>query len=136
MIVVDTNQIAYLLIGGDRTDLARQVLLRDPEWAAPLLWRSEFRSILAGYLRRSELALPDALKLQAKGEQLLARREHLVRSERVLRLVADSGCSAYDCEFVALAQQLRAPLVTWDKEVLAAFPSVAMTPKDYLGEDR
>lgn len=135
MIVVDTNQIAYLLIGGERTELARQVLLRDPEWVAPLLWRSEFRSILAGYLRRNELPLPDALKLQAKAEQLLAGREHLVRSDRVLRLAASSGCSAYDSEFVAVARQLRVPLVTWDKEVLAAFPTVAMTPKGYLEEE-
>jgi predicted nucleic acid-binding protein len=134
MIVVDTNQLAYLLIGGERTELARQVLLQDPEWAAPLPWRSEFRSILTGHFRRSDLAVSDALKLQRKAEQLLAGREYLVRSDRVLRLAAGSDCSAYDCEFVALAQQLKVPLVTWDKQILAAFPSIAMSPRGYLDE--
>ena len=134
MIVVDTNQVAYLLIGGDKTDLARQVLLRDSEWAAPLLWRSEFRSVLAQYLRREEIALSDAVKLQRKAESLLAGREFLVRSDRVLRLMASSGCSAYDCEFVALAKQLKVPLITWDRPVLSAFPATAMSPADFLEE--
>jgi len=134
MIVVDTNQIAYLLIGGDRTELARQVLLRDPEWGAPLLWRSEFRSILTQYLRRKEITPSDAIRLQRKAEQLLLGREFLVHSERVLRLAATSDCSAYDCEFVALAKQLKVPLVTWDKQVLAAFPLEAMSPRDFLDE--
>ncbi len=112
MIVVDTNQLAYLLIGGRHTEAARRVLLRDPAWAGPLLWRSEFRSILAHYIRRGELQSADALKLQKKAEELMAGREHLVRSDQVLRLVCDSDCSAYDCEFVALAKELRVKLVT------------------------
>ncbi|MCK4414435.1 MAG: type II toxin-antitoxin system VapC family toxin [Candidatus Eisenbacteria sp.] len=134
MIVVDTNQLAYLLIGGEKTDLARQVLLQDPEWAAPLLWRSEFRSILTQYLRKEEITLPDAVRLQRKAEQLVAGREFLVRSDRVLRLAASSDCSACDCEFVALAKQLKAPLVTWDWQVLSAFPAIAMSPGDFLDE--
>jgi predicted nucleic acid-binding protein len=132
MIVVDTKQLAYLLIGGKPTQAAREVLLQDPEWSAPILWRSEFRSVLALYLRRGELQLPDALKLQHKAEQLLAGREHLIGSERVLRLVADSNCSAYDCEFVALAKDLRVPLVTSDNKMLRAFPEIAVSPQEFV----
>lgn len=135
MIVVDTNQLAYLLIGGRGTEATRQVLLHDSAWAAPLLWRSEFRSILAQYLHRGELVLPQAQKLQRKAEELLAGREHLVRSDSVLRLVARSGCSAYDCEFVALATELRVQLVTSDKEILKAFPNIAVPPDVFLQED-
>lgn len=134
MIVVDTNLLAFLLIGGEATDAARGILRRDPEWAAPLLWRSEFRSVLVQYVRRSELTIGSALKLQRKAEQLLAGREFLVRSDHVLRLAEHSGCSAYDCEFIALARQLNAPLVTSDRQVLAAFPSVAISPVEFLGE--
>jgi predicted nucleic acid-binding protein len=132
MIVTDTNLLAYLMLGGAGTASARQVFIRDPDWAAPLSWRSEFRSVLAQYLRKGELSLSDALIVQKKAEALLLRREFLVRSELVLRFVSASSCSAYDCEFVALAQQLRVPLVTFDRKVLAAFPAIAIGPDQYV----
>jgi predicted nucleic acid-binding protein len=44
-----------------------------------------------------------------------------VDSQRVLELVRDSDCSAYDCEFVALALRLDTKLVTMDAKLLTAF---------------
>jgi predicted nucleic acid-binding protein len=61
----------------------------------------------------------------------MAGGEHHVTSEAVLRLAMSSGCSAYDCEFVALAQDLGARLVTSDTELLRAFPGVATTPERF-----
>jgi predicted nucleic acid-binding protein len=55
MIVTDTNLLAYLFLGGPGTILARAVFIRDSEWAAPFLWRSEFRSVVAKYLRKREV---------------------------------------------------------------------------------
>jgi predicted nucleic acid-binding protein len=40
----------------------------------------------------------------------------------VLTLALESGCSAYDCEFVALAKQLGVKLVTEDAKLRRAFP--------------
>jgi len=40
--------------------------------------------------------------------------------------VRDSDCSAYDCEFVALATKLGAMLVTMDAKLLRAFPKQAI----------
>ena len=134
MIVVDTNQIAYLLIGGEFTDAVRRVFIQDSAWSAPLLWRSEFRSILAQYIRRDELRLSQAMRIQRMAEELLSGREHLIDSEKILRLVEQSGCSAYDCEFVALAMELRVPLVTSDKQLLREFPKISMSP-DVFSED-
>lgn len=126
MIVVDTNVIAYLLLGGEKTPQARAALCKDPVWAAPILWRSEFRNVLAMYLRQGQLVLSDALELAAEAESLLSGSEYRVESGQVLSLVSASPCSAYDCEFVALAQELGVPLVTSDRQLLAAFPSVAV----------
>lgn len=135
MIVADTNVLAYLCIGGDQATLAEDVLLADNEWHVPALWRSEFRSVLAGLLRRDLLDLERAVAILAEAEILLADREHQVPSEDVLHLVSESSCSAYDCEYVALAQRLDIVLVTSDTQVLRAFPATAYSMQTFLGRE-
>lgn len=125
MIVVDSNIIAYLYLPGEFTARAEALLENDPDWATPLLWRSEFRNILAGYMRRKTISFDQACDLQNEAESLLAEAEFEVDSARVLALVRDSDCSAYDCEFIALAIQLGTRLVTMDKKLLRAFPQHA-----------
>ena len=134
MIVVDTNVIAYLFLPGDRTDAARLALEIDPAWAAPLLWRSEFRNVLALYLRQHHLKLADALEVQSAAEELMTGREYAVESEVVLALAAASGRSSYDCEFVALAEALGVPLVTSDRQLLASFPETAVSLSAFTTE--
>lgn len=124
MIVVDTNVIAYLLIDGEHTAASRRVFAHDPEWCAPLLWRSELRNVLALYLRRGSMTLEQATALQEAAEGLLARREYIPRSRDVLALAAASGRSVYDCEFVATAQRVGVPLVTSDRQLRRAFPAL------------
>jgi predicted nucleic acid-binding protein len=127
VIVVDTNVVAYLYLPTEFTARAEALLERDPEWAAPVLWRSEFRSILAGYMRRRSLTFEDARALQGEAESLLAGNEHEVDSQRVLELVRDTDCSAYACEFAALAMRLGVKLVTMDSKLLRAFPKHAVS---------
>jgi predicted nucleic acid-binding protein len=126
MIVVDTNVVAYLLLPGQHTAAARTTLIRDPAWAAPLLWRSEFRNVLALYLRRRHLTFAQALEIQETAEALLVGREYPVDSHGVLKLADESGRSAYDCEFVAVARALAVPLITSDRHVVASFPEHAV----------
>ena len=126
MIVVDTNVLAYLYLPGEHTAAAEALLERDPEWSAPILWRSEFRNILAGYVRRNDISFEHAVSLQKEAESLLAGGEYEVESRVVLELVRDSDCSAYDCEFVALAMRLDTKLFTMDKKLLRAFPNRAL----------
>ncbi len=121
MIVVDTNIVAYLYLPGDHTTRAERLLADDPDWAVPLLWRSEFRSILAGYLRRRAFSFDVACEMLSEAESLLAGGEYEVDSRFVMRLVRDSTCSAYDCEFVALAMSLGVPLVTMDAKLRRGF---------------
>lgn len=53
-------------------------------------------------------------------------------AERVLHLVASSACSAYNCEYVALAEELGVSLVTADRQLSHAFPGRAISPKDFV----
>jgi len=127
VIVVDSNVVAYLYLPGEHTAKAEALLEGDPDWAAPILWRSEFRNILAGYLRRKTLTFDQACSLQSEAEDLLAGSEFKVDSKAVLELVRDSDCSAYDCEFIALANKLQVKLVTMDAKLLKAFPKHAVS---------
>jgi len=126
MIVVDSNVLAYLYLPGEFTAVAEALMEHDPDWAAPVLWRSEFRNILAGYMRRGKLTFEQARALQSEAEDLLRGAEYEMDSHSVLELVRDSECSAYDCEFVALALKLGTKLVTMDGKVLHSFPDIAV----------
>jgi len=130
MIVADTNIISYLFLPTVYSEKASRLYLQDPEWAAPSLWRSEFRNVLALYIRQQILSLPEALAIQEEAEALMAAHEFTVTSVPVLTLADSSPCSAYDCEFVALAKQLSVKLVTQDKKILREFPDVALSLDD------
>lgn len=130
MIVVDTNVIAYLILPSPHTAQAERLYRADPDWAAPVLWRSELRNVLALYLRRSLVTLPEAIRLQHEAEALFQDRAYEIAASDVLALVADSRCSAYDCEFVALARGLAVKLVTMDRQLIAAFPETAVALDD------
>ena len=132
MIVADTNLIVYLHVTGERSTQAEQAWRQDPHWAAPWLWRSEFRNVLALYIRNRHLALQAAQRVMAEALDLMAGAEYHVTSSQVLNLAAASGCSAYDCEFVALAQDLGVRLVTTDKPLLKQFPGVAIALDEFI----
>lgn len=126
MIVVDTNIIAYLYLPTDLTGQAERLLEHDAEWAVPVLWRSEFRNVLALYLRKGLISLAEAVRIQEEAESFLMDHEYMSVSQDVLRLVSESSCSAYDCEFVALARNHGVRLVTMDRKILMDFPDMAI----------
>ena len=126
MIVVDSNVLAYLYLPCEYTDAAEALLESESNWAAPVLWRSEFRNILAGYLRRGALNFEQAYGIQREAEDLMRGAEYEVDSLGVLELVRESECSAYDCEFVSLAMNLGTKLVTMDGKLLRSFPGITV----------
>ena len=132
MIIADTNSIAYLYLPSAYSEACEQALAKDSHWAAPMLWRSELRNILALYIRKALLTLADALEIQRQAENLLKDNEFEVDSLGVLRLANESGCSAYDCEFVYLAQTTQSPLITADNKLLRSFPNTAITAQDFI----
>jgi predicted nucleic acid-binding protein len=132
VIVVDTNVIAGLYLGKEAPSVAERVLARDPKWAVPVLWRYEFRNVLAGEIRRGGMSFDRAVRIASIAEVQVRGREFIAPSEAVLELVSSKRCTAYDCEFVALALRIGARLVTSDRQVLAAFPDTAVSPEAFV----
>ena len=132
MIVADTNLIIAMVTPGPRRDEADDVFLRDPVWHAALHWRSEVTSALAKMARGKVVSPDQARTALADALDLIAGRVHALPPADVLDAALASGCSGYDSEFVVLAQRLGCRLVTSDKQVLAAFPGLAVTPGDFL----
>lgn len=133
MIVVDTNVIAYLILQGTHTSVASVTLQKDPDWVAPLLWKSEFRNVLTTYMHKGSLSLRKAFQFMENAEYLMWGTAFEVESSHVLDLAANSPCSAYDCEFVALAEDLGIPLITTDQKILSSFPSIAISLESFVG---
>jgi predicted nucleic acid-binding protein len=122
VIVVDTNVISYHWMASPHSGLADKAFAKDPDWIAPLLWRSEFRNVLNQAVRRNLIPTETAIDIAEKAELQFAGREFIVSARTVLRLTSKSRCSAYDCEFVGLAEAQRVPLLTGDPQILHDFP--------------
>ncbi|MBM4352778.1 MAG: type II toxin-antitoxin system VapC family toxin [Deltaproteobacteria bacterium] len=132
MIVVDTNVIAYLLIQGERTDAARAVWQRDPQWLAPPLWRSEFLNVLAVSVRAQVLSESDARKAWSSGLTVMGHREVEVSGSDVLAAAIKYRLSAYDAQFVVAAAVNGTRLVTGDRRIPAACPELSVELDDFV----
>jgi predicted nucleic acid-binding protein len=128
MIVADCNIIVHLILKGTESQKVEALLHDDPIWSAPILWRSEFRNVLAKYIRAGHITYYQALEFAEDAEYLMKGGEFEVAAASVLSLVHASACSAYDCEYVALAQELGVKLYTFDRQVLREFPDMAVKP--------
>jgi predicted nucleic acid-binding protein len=129
MIVVDASVICGFVISADAYH-ARAMACRDrdPEWHAPFLWRTEFRSVAAGYLRKGE---PVATLMAAAALAALSVQAHHLTDAEVFSILGAGSLSAYDAEYVALAQRLNCKLITTDQEVLKCYPGLAIRLADY-----
>jgi predicted nucleic acid-binding protein len=134
VIVVDTNVLAYLWVPGPATPHAERLLVRDPVWMAPSLWRSELRNVLVNYLRAGAATLQAAQRAMEAAEEQMTPGTADVDSASVLRLAARSGRSTYDCEFVALAESLEVPFVSADRKLVKAFSGIARHLEDFAAE--
>ena len=135
MIVVDTNIICYLYLPTKYSKSAELLLKKEPHWAAPILWKSEFRNVLAGYLRKKLLDFDSIISILEEAENMLSNQEYQVSSLSAMSLASKSDCSSYDCEFVALAEHLKIKLITQDKQILRNFPAIAFSLESYLSSD-
>ncbi len=136
MIIVDTNILVYRWLPSPRSTDADALTRIDPEWAAPLLWRSEFRNVATGYLRAGILNLADVEAATSHAAGCLLAGEHSIIDGAVFKLVHRSKCSAYDCEFVALAEALGTNLITEDRALQQAFPKICRSLGKIIGKSK
>lgn len=132
-VVVDTNVVAYYWIPGPFNRQAVTLRVATDDWLVPRLWRSEFRNVLAGFLRGGHMGVDEAKALAVAAEADLVDFERDVDSTAVIDLASSSRLSAYDCEFVALARSLGIALVTEDAAILEQFPEVAVPMGTFAG---
>lgn len=131
MIVADASLIACFAVRDERSELADAVCRTDAVWVAPLLWRSEVRSALVKYFHHGLMGFESIMISWHLAEEAVGAREYSVNARKVLELAVRSKCSTYDCEYVALAQELGVPLVTADKQLLKMFPKIAVPLKKF-----
>jgi predicted nucleic acid-binding protein len=98
-----------------------------------LLWRSEMRNLLATTARQKLLDWSAAGEAMHRAEALMRGKEHAVASAAVMSLLARSRCSAYHCEYAALAEEKRVKLVTNDKQLIHEFPKLTVSMADFVG---
>ena len=134
MICVDTNIICYRYMASPFSAAADAAWAKDPDWIVPILWRSEFRNALAGSIRQRSLTPEEASAIANLAEAVLERKEFTVSTPAVLQLVSRSNCSAYNCEFVALAHANGVRLLTVDRQILREFPEIAISLEKFVRE--
>lgn len=128
MIVADCTVLARLLVAAEDPTAAEVLWLRDPAWAAPVLWEAEFASVLLKYERAGRLSPAGSDALARQALKIFAPSSHLVPMERALLSARRSGCSSYDSYYVALAEDLGVKLYTYDKEILKKCHELAFQP--------
>ncbi len=132
MIVVDTNIIVYLWLPCEFTKFAEKLLYKDNHWVSSALWRSEFRNVISTFYRKKQITYDQAIGVILNAENQLMNYEYTVNSLKVMEKVKASKCTAYDCEYIALAEALDCNLITNDKKILKNFPEVAIDLKKFV----
>ena len=129
MIVVDTNVMMRLVVGGVEGEDAARLLRRDAEWAAPGILLSELRNVLVGLVRRDVVTANQAKAMSDDALEVFQDRIISVIDTRVIDTALECDLTAYDAEFVVLARTLGVPLATSDRAILSGAPDVAADPR-------
>lgn len=132
MIVADANVVAALYFDGGDTADARQLLAIDGDWLVPELWRHEMLNIAASYAKFTQAGLTRVAAVWEQADAQFGSRSRPVNMTEALRLAAKFGISAYDAQYVLLAQELNVWLVTQDKKLRAAVPDRTLSLRDAL----
>ena len=132
MIVMDVNIIAYLLLVGEKTSLAQEVYALDSDWLVPELWSHEFLNVLATNVKFGGITLDQANLAWENGRFFLGDNVQPIDPKRALALAVEKQISAYDAQYVALAQSLGCELLTEDSKLCDKLPETAVPMANFI----
>ena len=135
MICVDVNVVAYLLIAGDKTELAQQAWAKDPQWRVPTLWRHELLSVLAAYVSSGGATGDEAVAIWRQALTLFGSEEEQPPMEHALLLAAKHQISASDAQYVALALTRNLPMISEDRVLQRKFPEVVLSLEEFCSSN-
>jgi predicted nucleic acid-binding protein len=129
--VVDTNVIAYFLLGTERfADEARDFMTGLEEAWAPAVWEAELANALWMAARHGVLSLDEAAKRLTLADGLgIHTMPTRTLWQGALVRAHQANVAIYDTLFVELAVREQLPLATFDARVLRAFPQIARRPQ-------
>jgi predicted nucleic acid-binding protein len=132
--VVDTNVVAYLLLGTEQyVGEAGMFLESLDEALAPALWEAELANVLWMATRHKILTIEEAVsRLTLTGSLGIHTVPNRTLWQGALVRAHQSGVAVYDTLFVELAARERVRLATFDVAVLKAFPSIAARPAELI----
>ena len=89
-------------------------------------------NIAASYAKFTQAGLTRVAAVWEQADAQFGSRSRPVNMTEALRLAAKFGISAYDAQYVLLAQELNVWLVTQDKKLRAAVPDRTLSLRDAL----
>jgi predicted nucleic acid-binding protein len=125
VLIVDTTIVVYLLTKNERTADARRLWAADRDWWAPRLLVYELAGVFARLVHDGALSLEAGIGGLDAGVRLVRMPQQEPPTGRILEIASQFGLGACGATYLAVAERLRAPLITEDGRILAAAPGVA-----------
>jgi predicted nucleic acid-binding protein len=131
MIVVDANIIIYWATDAPEADQVARLREHDADWRTAPLWRQEFTSAMLKLMRARQMDLKRANQAIDRAEDWATPRELTVSQTDALHVALRDGISAYDAQYVALAEALGTRCATADKSLSRKCPHSTMLLSDF-----
>lgn len=130
-LVVDTNLVAYFLLGTPKYIAeTRAFWRRGDELIAPTVWEAEIANVVWMAARTGVVSREEASAKLALAARLGV---HSVNNRTLwhgaLAKALGAGVAVYDTLFVELADREETYVVTFDAQVLRTFPELARRPR-------
>lgn len=93
---------------------------------------AETLNVLATYQRRKILTFVQCRKSLDHAERFMKIAQCEVKMDAALAVAAKYAVTGYDAQYVTLAQDLGAPLITEDRKLRVAAPGITFSMQEFL----